>query len=144
VKKVFENFDFSLVGQMQSLLESHGIETFLRNQYGSLMGELPFVEVVPQLFILDDNDLERALSLLKLQPTDDEPAENWLKLHPVLEVWHRSRRRLAENSSNVCHTNFCAGQPVIENDAVPVGGPGYRFTGHARDFPVRSAIVPDN
>jgi len=78
VKKVFENFDFSLVGQMQSLLESHGIETFLRNQYGSLMGELPFVEVVPQLFILDDNDLDRALKLLKLQLPEDEPAENWL------------------------------------------------------------------
>jgi hypothetical protein len=124
VKKVFENFDFSLVGQMQSLLESHGIETFLRNQYGSLMGELPFVDrklVVPRMW-----------------------RGRGRKLHPVLEVWHRSRRRLAENSSNVCHTNFCAGQPVIENDAVPVGGPGYRFTGHARDFPVRSAIVPDN
>jgi len=45
--KVFENFDFSRVGQMQSLLESHGIRTFLKNQYGSsVMGEVPFVEVV--------------------------------------------------------------------------------------------------
>ena len=47
--KVFEDFDFSRVGQMQSLLEAHGIKTFIRNEYGSsVVGELPFVEVVPQ------------------------------------------------------------------------------------------------
>ena len=49
--KVFENFDFSRVGQMQSLLESHGIQTFMRNEFGSsVVGDSPFVEVVPQLF----------------------------------------------------------------------------------------------
>ena len=63
--KVFENFDFSRVGQMQSLLESHGIRTFLKNQYGSsVMGEVPFVEVVPQLFILEEIDLAQAKQLL--------------------------------------------------------------------------------
>ena len=59
--KGFENFDFSRVGQMQSLLESHGIKTFIKNQYGSsVMGEVPFVEVVPQLFVLEQKDLVRA------------------------------------------------------------------------------------
>ncbi len=63
---VFEDFDFSRVGQMQSLLESHGIKTFIRNQYGSsVMGEVPFVEVVPQLFVLEQKDLHRAMELLK-------------------------------------------------------------------------------
>ena len=69
--KVFEDFDFSRVGAMQSLLESHGIETFLKNQFGaSVIGELPFVEVVPQLYILEERDLERARQLLLL----DQPA----------------------------------------------------------------------
>ena len=55
--RVFENFDFSRVGQIQSLLESHGIPTFLKNQFASsVMGEVPFVEVCPQLFILDEAD----------------------------------------------------------------------------------------
>jgi hypothetical protein len=63
--KVFENFDFSRVGQMQSLLESHGIPTFIKNQFASsVMGEVPFVEVCPQLYILNDRDLDRARQLL--------------------------------------------------------------------------------
>jgi hypothetical protein len=77
--KVFENFDFSRVGQMQSLLESHGIKTFIKNQYGSsVMGEVPFVEVVPQLFVLEQKDLARAKELLLLDLPVDGPEEDWV------------------------------------------------------------------
>ncbi len=77
--KVFENFDFSRVGQMQSLLESHDIKTFLKNQYGSsVMGEVPFVEVVPELYILEEKDLARAKQLLELDLPVDEPDEDWV------------------------------------------------------------------
>ena len=78
--KVFEDFDFSRVGQMQSLLESHGIETFMRNEFGSsVVGELPFVEVVPQLFVLHEADLQQARELLALElpPAAAAPALNW-------------------------------------------------------------------
>jgi hypothetical protein len=77
--KVFENFDFSRVGQMQSLLESHDIKTFIKNQYGSsVMGEVPFVEVVPQLYILQTRDLARARQLLQLDLPVDQPGEDWV------------------------------------------------------------------
>jgi hypothetical protein len=77
--KVFENFDFSRVGQMQSLLESHGIKTFIRNQYGSsVMGEVPFVEVVPQLFVLEEKDVARARQLLQLDLPVDNPGQSWI------------------------------------------------------------------
>ena len=77
--KVFENFDFSRVGQMQSLLESNGISTFIKNQYGSsVMGEVPFVEVVPQLFILEDKDLARARELLLLDQAPESPGSDWV------------------------------------------------------------------
>lgn len=77
--KVFENFDFSRVGAMQSLLEAHGIATFIRNQYGSsVMGEVPFVEVVPQLFVLRDSDYERAVELLRLDLPNDDPRGDWV------------------------------------------------------------------
>ena len=77
--KVFENFDFSRVGQMQSLLESHGIKTFIKNQYGSsVMGEVPFVEVVPQLFVLEQKDVARAKQLLLLDLPVDGPEEDWV------------------------------------------------------------------
>jgi hypothetical protein len=79
VIKVFENFDFSRVGQMQSLLESHDIKTFIRNQYGSsVMGEVPFVEVVPELYILAEKDLARAKQLLQLDLPVEEPDDDWV------------------------------------------------------------------
>jgi len=77
--KVFESFDFSRVGQMQSLLESHGIRTFIRNQYGSsVMGEVPFLEVVPQLYVLRECDVARAVELLKLDLPDEQEVEDWV------------------------------------------------------------------
>ena len=77
--KVFEDFDFSRVGQLQSLLDSHGIKTFIRNEYGSsVVGELPFVEVIPQLFVLEEKDLKRAKEILKLDIPQDSTAEDWV------------------------------------------------------------------
>lgn len=77
--KVFEDFDFSRVGQMQSILETEGIRTFIRNEYGSsVVGELPFVEVIPQLFVLEAKDVERARELLKLDLPQPEPGDDWV------------------------------------------------------------------
>lgn len=76
--KVFEDFDFSRVGQLQSLLESHGIRTFLKNQFGfGGTGELPFVETVPQLYVLEEKDLARARELLRLEAEEIEPGVAW-------------------------------------------------------------------
>ena len=63
--KVFEDFDIALVGHYQSVLESNDIPTFMKNQFGtSGAGELPFVEVVPQLWVLNEADVERARKLI--------------------------------------------------------------------------------
>lgn len=76
--KVFEDFNFSRVGQMQSLLESHGIRTFLKNEFGSsVVGELPFVEVVPQLFVLEEKDLAEARELLSMDVPAARPGADW-------------------------------------------------------------------
>lgn len=74
--KVFESFDLSFVGQLQSLLEAHGIRTFLKNQFSAgALGELPFVEICPQLYILAERDLEQARMLLQVVPRGPEPAD---------------------------------------------------------------------
>ena len=78
--KVFEDFDIALVGHYQSILESNGISTFMKNQFGtSGAGELPFVEVIPQLWVLDGADEERAKTLIReLQdPADREQPQAW-------------------------------------------------------------------
>ena len=64
--KIFEDFDLARVGQFQSVLEAEGIQTHLKNQFmSSAMGEIPFVEVLPELWILEDGDLAKASSLIK-------------------------------------------------------------------------------
>ena len=64
--KVFECFNLIEAGQVRSLLESHGIRTFLKNEFSAgAVGELPFQEVAPQLFILEEKDLDEAIKLVK-------------------------------------------------------------------------------
>ncbi len=99
--KVFEDFDFTLVGRMQSLLESEGIETFMKNEFGSsVIGELPFVEVVPQLYVVHERDLARARNLIELDQSTEKPAEDWTcpgcdsVNPPAFEFcWHCARER---------------------------------------------------
>lgn len=77
--KVFEDFDYMKVGQMQSVLESHDIRTFLKNQFGfGGTGELPFIETVPQLFILNEPDLPRAKQLLAEAGAVSAPGDPWV------------------------------------------------------------------
>ena len=78
--KVFEDFDIALVGHYQSVLESKDIATFMKNQFGtSGAGELPFVEVVPQLWVLNEADVDRASALIReLQnPDSREQPQAW-------------------------------------------------------------------
>jgi hypothetical protein len=71
--KVFESFNTIEAGRLRSLLEAHGIRTFLKNEFLSgALGELPFQEVAPQLFILEADDLPRAERLLQQDQTGDD------------------------------------------------------------------------
>lgn len=63
--KVFEDFDITIVGHYQSVLESNDIATFMKNQFGtSGAGELPFIEVIPQLWVLNEAEADRAKVLI--------------------------------------------------------------------------------
>lgn len=80
MKKIFEDFDIALVGYYKSVLEADGIDTFMKNQFGtSGAGELPFVEVIPQIWVLDEADEERAKLLInELQnPAATEKPQAW-------------------------------------------------------------------
>jgi hypothetical protein len=47
------------------MLESDGIRTFVKNLHqSSLIGEVPFAEVFPELWVLDDEQFEEAQRLL--------------------------------------------------------------------------------
>lgn len=66
MRKIYENADFTQVGYYQSILEEAGIPTFLKNLGASMgMGEIPFVEVYPELWVVNDEDYDRAIDVLE-------------------------------------------------------------------------------
>lgn len=77
--KVFEHFDLATVGHIKSLLDAEGIQTYLKNQYTSgVLGEIPFVEAVPELWVVDDSDVARANALIrKLQLDEVDAGPEW-------------------------------------------------------------------
>jgi Putative prokaryotic signal transducing protein len=62
--EVFRNRDSALIGHLQSLLESEGIKTYLRNEYASST-TIAIPEVTPALCILEDVDVERGVELIR-------------------------------------------------------------------------------
>ena len=78
--KVFENYELATVGQYQSVLESEGIQTHLKNQFMSgALGEIPFVSAVPELWILNDEDFAAARALIeKLLSSNAQAEPEWV------------------------------------------------------------------
>ena len=76
--KVFESFDYMEAGRVRSLLEAHGIRTFMKNEFLSgALGDLPFQEVAPMVFVVEESDLPAALALLRAdQEGQAEPDES--------------------------------------------------------------------
>ncbi len=66
MRKVFEHPASHEVGLCESILTSNGIPAEIRNRgVSSLMGEIPFTEAFPELWVLKDEDYDRAVSLLQ-------------------------------------------------------------------------------
>jgi hypothetical protein len=59
MKTVYSAANISLVGVFQSILEGHGIRSWIKNEYLSAgMGELPPIECWPQLCVADNDYLD--------------------------------------------------------------------------------------
>ncbi len=80
MKKVFTREELIWVVQAKYLLETQGIECFLRNEYASsVAGEVPFTHTWPELWVRHDHDVESATKLIKqwqqtMQDAADYPA----------------------------------------------------------------------
>lgn len=80
MRKILENVDSVRIGQLQAMLESDGIESFVKNlNQSSLMGEIPFAEVYPELWIMNDGDHEKALRLIDIyKNAAPQQAADWI------------------------------------------------------------------
>jgi hypothetical protein len=66
MRKIYEHIDHSRVGLYQSILESAGIRTHLKNVGASIgMGEIPFTQLFPELWVVEDSDYDHAIAILK-------------------------------------------------------------------------------
>ena len=70
MKQVFVSQHVVEAEMHQEQLEQAGIRCMIKNQRASgLAGEIPFVEVFPEVWVLDDQDYDRARQLLDDQAT---------------------------------------------------------------------------
>lgn len=80
MRKIYENIEFTRVGNFQSILESEGIGTHIKNLGASAAaGDIPFQQVFPELWVVDDTDYERALEVLRPYYCHDFPVvSSWV------------------------------------------------------------------
>jgi hypothetical protein len=63
---IFNYSDRPQAGLLKEILDHEGIECVLRNdQLSSAIGEIPFVECYPELWVIDDEAFPRAQVFLK-------------------------------------------------------------------------------
>ncbi len=79
MKKVTSSASLVTINHYKNLLKSEGIDAFLRNEHlGSIVGEMPFEQVWPELWVKNDLDYDRALQLIDTENLlDESPAESW-------------------------------------------------------------------
>ena len=66
MKRLYSHESLAHVGHVRNLLEQSGIDCFVKNeQLSGGLGEIPFLECLPELWILRDADLRRAQALLE-------------------------------------------------------------------------------
>lgn len=79
MKKVYSAENLPMSGYIKSLLESCGIECVLRNQnLAGAMGELPPIECWPEVWVLDDDDYDEALHIVRSATSEtDAGNDDW-------------------------------------------------------------------
>lgn len=82
MKKVFTADNLVTVAHFRNVLETAGIETEIRNEnLGSVLGEVPFTEVWPQLWVRHVLDAPRALELIAEASAPPEASDPWQCRH---------------------------------------------------------------
>ena len=77
MKKLTSAESVITINHFRNLLASEGIPTEVRNEHlGSIMGEVPFFETWPQLWVVNDLDFDRAKQLITGAETES-PGADW-------------------------------------------------------------------
>ena len=80
MRKVYGSQLFPMVGHLKNVLESHGIDCIVKNEYlGGASGEIPPVECWPELWVMEDNKYDEAAAIVSAASLENlvEPAGRW-------------------------------------------------------------------
>lgn len=78
MKKLTSADSLITINHYKNLLESEGIPTVIRNEHlSSILGEMPFTEVWPQLWVVNNLDHDRALQLISAEVANESPETPW-------------------------------------------------------------------
>ncbi len=77
MKKLTSSESLITIHYYKNLLASEGIASEIRNEHlGSIMGEMPFVETWPELWVINDLDFDRATQLITAADAES-PSRPW-------------------------------------------------------------------
>ncbi len=73
MKELFRERDFTKVGYFQSVLETEGIATIVKNQHLTMSGltEIPIPEFYPALCVMHDEDYPAAMEIIRRRITEN-------------------------------------------------------------------------
>lgn len=78
MKRITSSESLAEIGHFKNVLEQNGIHCLIKNeQLSGALGEVPFLECLPELWVLDEKDIERAESLIAELGRDDTGGESW-------------------------------------------------------------------
>lgn len=80
MRKIYENIDYARVGHYQSILESAGVPTLVKNLgVSGAIGDVPVTEAYPELWVVDDGDYELGMEILgPLHRGEIQPGVDWI------------------------------------------------------------------
>jgi hypothetical protein len=66
MKMLYSNENNFLVSNVRNIIESHGITTFIKNEFAQgAIGEVSAIDSWPELWVLNDADFEQAMDILE-------------------------------------------------------------------------------
>ena len=78
MKRVHTAESLAEVGHLKNILQQNGIDCFVKNeQLSGAIGEVPFLECMPELWIHDDTALDKAQEIIVEQKAPAVAAEAW-------------------------------------------------------------------
>lgn len=121
MKKLLADTDLLKLQFQKSLLESGGISAFIRNENAAMLRYLlPLQETTPELWIANDEDLEKALSLLSAPPAAGKTPR------PRIFIGTKNKHKISEISAIL---RGCGAEAIVPDD---LGGlPDVEEDGHS-------------